>query len=209
MREWKTGLRTWVFLSHMQELNQLLNLKIYTFFLSPQVDIFSYRLLLLPIHLGAHWCLCVVKPMSKEIQYFDSLKQPNDECMEVMKSFSSAWKGLKASGSFVLLLDCNSIFLVTVSIEILVTWIHKYGAWQFWHTSMVMREREGGMLTARRHELWCIHVSLCSETLRGSILSIWGKLGRYPHSHDQRNRGWQSPAIASFRLSARGKITIS
>uniref|UniRef100_A0A8C6MHS0 SUMO specific peptidase 1 n=1 Tax=Nothobranchius furzeri TaxID=105023 RepID=A0A8C6MHS0_NOTFU len=38
-----------------------------------KMDIFSKDILLVPVHLGVHWCLCVVDFRKKSIMYFDSM----------------------------------------------------------------------------------------------------------------------------------------
>uniref|UniRef100_A0A8B9V5X1 Ubiquitin-like protease family profile domain-containing protein n=1 Tax=Anas zonorhyncha TaxID=75864 RepID=A0A8B9V5X1_9AVES len=44
-----------------------------------KVDIFSVDLLLVPIHLGVHWCLAVVDFRKKTITYYDSMGGINSE----------------------------------------------------------------------------------------------------------------------------------
>ncbi|XP_053599225.1 sentrin-specific protease 1-like [Microplitis demolitor] len=46
-------------------------------------NIFSKSLLLIPIHLGNHWCLCSVNVLETTIKYFDSLGKKNHECLNV------------------------------------------------------------------------------------------------------------------------------
>ena len=41
------------------------------------MDMFSYSLLLVPLHLGVHWCLAVVDMEKLEIEYYDSLGNSN------------------------------------------------------------------------------------------------------------------------------------
>ena len=38
-----------------------------------KVDLFSYSLVLVPVHLGMHWCLAAVDMDAKSITYFDSM----------------------------------------------------------------------------------------------------------------------------------------
>ena len=38
-----------------------------------KVDLFSYSLVLVPVHLGMHWCLATIDMDSKSIVYYDSM----------------------------------------------------------------------------------------------------------------------------------------
>ncbi|XP_074538084.1 sentrin-specific protease 1 [Halichoeres trimaculatus] len=49
-----------------------------------KTDIFSKDILLVPIHLGVHWCLSVVDFRKKEILYFDSMGGNNDEACRIL-----------------------------------------------------------------------------------------------------------------------------
>ncbi|KAE8743261.1 hypothetical protein FOCC_FOCC011141 [Frankliniella occidentalis] len=42
-----------------------------------EVDIFDCHLVLIPVHLGMHWCLCVVEPQARTLTYYDSLNGRN------------------------------------------------------------------------------------------------------------------------------------
>ena len=50
-------------------------------------SIFSKRLLIFPIHLGAHWCLAAVHVSDKTITYLDSLKIDNPLCLLVLHEY--------------------------------------------------------------------------------------------------------------------------
>lgn len=52
-----------------------------------KVDIFSKRLLLIPVHLGMHWCLAAVDFSNKQISYYDSFKGHNPECLQALKQY--------------------------------------------------------------------------------------------------------------------------
>ncbi|KAI6217881.1 Ulp1 protease [Aphelenchoides besseyi] len=52
-----------------------------------KVDVFSYDVLLVPVHLGNHWCLAVIDFKAQEISYFDSLGGKNVGCLEALKSY--------------------------------------------------------------------------------------------------------------------------
>ncbi|CAJ1085184.1 sentrin-specific protease 1 [Xyrichtys novacula] len=49
-----------------------------------KTDIFSKDILLVPIHLGVHWCLSVVDFRKKEVLYFDSMGGNNDEACRLL-----------------------------------------------------------------------------------------------------------------------------
>lgn len=50
-----------------------------------QVDVFSFDLILLPIHLGMHWCLATIDFNNKQIGYYDSLKGNNQKCLTTLR----------------------------------------------------------------------------------------------------------------------------
>ncbi|CAI4230724.1 unnamed protein product [Auanema sp. JU1783] len=53
-----------------------------------KVDIFSYDILLVPVHMhNNHWCLAVVDFPNKKIEYFDSLHGRNSQCLELVKQY--------------------------------------------------------------------------------------------------------------------------
>lgn len=53
------------------------------------VNIFSMRLLLLPIHLGTHWCLCTADFSKQQFGYYDSMHNKETCCVvfEIFKQF--------------------------------------------------------------------------------------------------------------------------
>merc|ERR1712156_1363374 len=50
-------------------------------------DIFSYDLLLMPIHLGMHWCLATVDLRHMTINYYDSMGGNNTECLAELDDY--------------------------------------------------------------------------------------------------------------------------
>uniref|UniRef100_A0A915DZS0 Ubiquitin-like protease family profile domain-containing protein n=1 Tax=Ditylenchus dipsaci TaxID=166011 RepID=A0A915DZS0_9BILA len=52
-----------------------------------KVDIFSYDLLIVPIHLTAHWCLATVDFKQETICYFDSLLGENNRCLNALEEY--------------------------------------------------------------------------------------------------------------------------
>jgi len=54
-----------------------------------KVDIFAVDLILIPVHLGMHWCLAVIDFKNKEIVYYDSLKGNNTSCLQGLRKYLS------------------------------------------------------------------------------------------------------------------------
>lgn len=52
-----------------------------------KVDIFSYDFLLVPVHLGNHWCLAFVDFTTKEISYYDSLGGRSNGCCDTLLDY--------------------------------------------------------------------------------------------------------------------------
>jgi len=50
-------------------------------------DIFSYDLLLVPVHLGMHWCLATIDVANKSINYYDSMNGNNQTCVDLLKRY--------------------------------------------------------------------------------------------------------------------------
>ncbi|KAM4570797.1 sentrin-specific protease 1-like [Fundulus diaphanus] len=49
-----------------------------------KMDIFAKDILLVPVHLGMHWCLSVVDFRKKSVTYFDSMGGSNDEACRIL-----------------------------------------------------------------------------------------------------------------------------
>ncbi len=54
-------------------------LKLYSTF--PQVDIFAHDLVLVPVHLGMHWCLAVIDFKGRAVRYYDSMGGGPGRCI--------------------------------------------------------------------------------------------------------------------------------
>ncbi|CAG7837161.1 unnamed protein product [Allacma fusca] len=52
-----------------------------------KVDLFSYDLLIFPIHLGIHWCLAAADRRKKMIKYYDSLGGKNYQCPKALLQY--------------------------------------------------------------------------------------------------------------------------
>lgn len=54
-----------------------------------RVDIFAYHYIIIPVHLGLHWCLCVVFVKDKKICYYDSMGGDNNQCLNAIRQYLS------------------------------------------------------------------------------------------------------------------------
>ena len=52
-----------------------------------RVDIFAKDMVLVPIHLGMHWCLAVVDFARKSLVYYDSLRGENSACLNALAGY--------------------------------------------------------------------------------------------------------------------------
>eukprot|EP00057_Strongylocentrotus_purpuratus_P024481 XP_011678955.1 PREDICTED: sentrin-specific protease 1 [Strongylocentrotus purpuratus] len=52
-----------------------------------KVDIFTKDLLLVPVHLGMHWCLAVVDFRNKTIVFYDSMGTHNQQCLDALRDY--------------------------------------------------------------------------------------------------------------------------
>ncbi|CAL4111645.1 unnamed protein product, partial [Meganyctiphanes norvegica] len=52
-----------------------------------KVDVFSQDLLIIPVHLGMHWCLATVDFRDKTIRYYDSMLGDNDRCLQALLEY--------------------------------------------------------------------------------------------------------------------------
>ncbi|KAI1723736.1 sentrin-specific protease [Ditylenchus destructor] len=52
-----------------------------------KIDIFSFELLIIPVHLTAHWCLAVVDLKEKCITYYDSMLGSDQGCLNLIKDY--------------------------------------------------------------------------------------------------------------------------
>jgi sentrin-specific protease 1 len=50
-----------------------------------KINIFDYDLIIIPIHLGAHWTLSIIDMNCKEIRYYDSMNGNNSEGLRSIK----------------------------------------------------------------------------------------------------------------------------
>ena len=52
-----------------------------------KVDLFSYYLILIPIHLGMHWCLATINIEKKLVSYYDSMGGDNQQCVNLLLQY--------------------------------------------------------------------------------------------------------------------------
>ena len=50
-------------------------------------DIFACKYVLIPIHLGQHWCCAVINFHLRRIEYYDSLLSANSDCMTLLRGY--------------------------------------------------------------------------------------------------------------------------
>jgi len=50
-------------------------------------DIFACKYVLIPIHLGQHWCCAVINFHLRRIEYYDSLLSVNSDCMTLLRGY--------------------------------------------------------------------------------------------------------------------------
>ncbi|KAH3692800.1 sentrin-specific protease 1-like [Dreissena polymorpha] len=51
------------------------------------VDVLAVDYIIVPVHLGMHWCLAVINFKKKEIQYYDSMGGTNQKCLNLLKTY--------------------------------------------------------------------------------------------------------------------------
>ncbi|KAL0267500.1 UNVERIFIED_CONTAM: hypothetical protein PYX00_009753 [Menopon gallinae] len=52
-----------------------------------KVDIFSYDMVLVPVHLRMHWCMSLIDFRSKEVRYYDSMGSSNNICLQALLTY--------------------------------------------------------------------------------------------------------------------------
>lgn len=52
-----------------------------------KVDIFSFDMIIIPLHLGLHWTLAVIDFDCREIRYYDSMNGNNGECLKALRNY--------------------------------------------------------------------------------------------------------------------------
>ncbi|CAL2050736.1 unnamed protein product [Caenorhabditis brenneri] len=52
-----------------------------------KVDIFLFEMILVPVHLGSHWCLAVIDMVERKIEFYDSLYDGNMAVLPALKKY--------------------------------------------------------------------------------------------------------------------------
>jgi len=55
-----------------------------------KVDLFEYDYILIPVHLGLHWCVSVIAAKEQAVRYYDSMGGRNHECLNALKTYLEA-----------------------------------------------------------------------------------------------------------------------
>lgn len=52
-----------------------------------KVDIFSYDILVIPVHKGIHWCMSIIHLKNKTIKYYDSMGAPSNQVLKALADY--------------------------------------------------------------------------------------------------------------------------
>ncbi|CAH2988992.1 unnamed protein product [Chilo suppressalis] len=52
-----------------------------------KVDIFAHDIMVVPVHLGVHWCLSIIDFRAKKISYLDSMGGRNQSCLDALLQY--------------------------------------------------------------------------------------------------------------------------
>jgi len=52
-----------------------------------QIDIFAFDKIVIPVHLGNHWCLSVINFQRKRFEYYDSMGGRNPRCLSLLREY--------------------------------------------------------------------------------------------------------------------------
>ncbi|XP_059058188.1 sentrin-specific protease 1-like isoform X2 [Achroia grisella] len=52
-----------------------------------RVDIFAHDLMVVPVHLGVHWCVSMVDFQNKKVSYLDSMGSSNQACLDALMQY--------------------------------------------------------------------------------------------------------------------------
>ncbi|KAK9702297.1 hypothetical protein K7432_011302, partial [Basidiobolus ranarum] len=52
-----------------------------------KVDLFSKELVIIPIHLGVHWCCAIINNKLKRFEYYDPLLSSNSRCLKALRNY--------------------------------------------------------------------------------------------------------------------------
>lgn len=52
-----------------------------------KIDIFAQDIIVVPIHLGVHWCMSIIDFRDKSIRYYDSMGGQNSKCLTALRKY--------------------------------------------------------------------------------------------------------------------------
>lgn len=52
-----------------------------------KIDIFAQDIVVVPIHLGIHWCMATINFQSKSVNYYDSMGSENHKCLSALRQY--------------------------------------------------------------------------------------------------------------------------
>ncbi|XP_075212918.1 sentrin-specific protease 1-like isoform X2 [Lycorma delicatula] len=52
-----------------------------------KVDVFAHDLIVVPVHLGVHWCMAIIDFRNKVVEYYDSMGHPNNKCLNALLKY--------------------------------------------------------------------------------------------------------------------------
>lgn len=52
-----------------------------------KIDLFSYEVILVPVHLGIHWCMAVIDMVEQKIEFYDSLYDGNTAVLPALRTY--------------------------------------------------------------------------------------------------------------------------
>ncbi|KAL1492486.1 hypothetical protein ABEB36_010736 [Hypothenemus hampei] len=55
-----------------------------------KIDLFSYDLICIPIHLGVHWCMAIIDFRDNSIRYYDCMGSSNNTCLRALRLYLEA-----------------------------------------------------------------------------------------------------------------------
>ncbi|RUS28490.1 hypothetical protein BC938DRAFT_481819 [Jimgerdemannia flammicorona] len=55
--------------------------------LNDEIDLFSKSYVIVPVHLGMHWCCAVINFVKHRVEYYDSLHGANPDCHKILRAY--------------------------------------------------------------------------------------------------------------------------
>lgn len=52
-----------------------------------RIDLFSYDIVAVPVHLQMHWCMAIIDFRDKSIRYYDSMGSANKRCLDALNNY--------------------------------------------------------------------------------------------------------------------------